>query len=122
MLVWGLLLSAKHLILAAMQTRTRGEPLPGSQNGLQFAHAKGSRPAKCEEKAPDRPRHQGLPRPCVVTQEVDLLGRTHLNMSLLGARFQVVSRSSATIARCVVVCCLACCLLGQHVTLDLKFA
>src|SRR4051794_32851143 len=33
-------------------------------------------------------------------------------MSLLGARFQVVSRSSATNARCVVVCCLACCLLG----------
>ena len=57
-----------------------------------------------------------------VTQEVDLLGRTHLNMSLLGARFQAVTQSTATIARCVAAFCPACCLLGQHVTLDLKFA
>ena len=57
-----------------------------------------------------------------VTQEVDLLGRTHLNMSLLGARFQAVTPSTATIVRCVAACCPACCLPGQHVTLDLKFA
>jgi len=57
-----------------------------------------------------------------VTQEVDFLGRTHLNMSLVGDRFKVVTSSSATIVRCVAVCCSACCLLGQHVMLDLQFA
>ena len=35
-------------------------------------------------KAPDRPRHQGLPRPCVGDPAGELLGRTQPNNSALG--------------------------------------
>ena len=51
---------------------------------LVLTRRRGARIAP-EGKAPDRPRHQGLPRPCVVTQEVDLLGRTQPNNSPLSA-------------------------------------
>jgi hypothetical protein len=39
-----------------------------------------------EGKAPDRPRHQGLPRPCVGDPGGGLLGRTQPNKSALGAQ------------------------------------
>ena len=55
-------------------------------------------------KGPGSAKKPGPPTSALVPQEVDFLGRTHLNMSLLGARFQVVSQSSATIARCVAAC------------------
>jgi hypothetical protein len=77
----------------------RGASPPSGGNGGGLLSAVGDRSSPAfprrylsiahpRERPRDRPRHQGLPRPCVVTQEVDLLGRTQPNKSALVSRFR----------------------------------